>query len=90
MGKINDGRRAVWQIKYWGHTIESPDDFERHFDYVHYNPVKHGDVRCPHQRPWSTFHRWVEAGADPRHWACWEDESKRLGFTDIEQTVGEP
>lgn len=47
LGQINDGRRAVWQTKYWEHTIESPEDFESHFDYIHYNPVKHGYVRCP-------------------------------------------
>ncbi len=48
-GRQRDGRRGVWQPKYWEHTLEDEDDFERHFDYIHYNPVKHRHVRCPHE-----------------------------------------
>jgi putative transposase len=33
-------------------------DYARHFDYLHYNPVKHGLVDCPRDWPDSTFHRW--------------------------------
>ncbi len=71
-GRKRDGRRGVWQPKFWEHTLETADDFERHFDYVHYNPVKHGYVKCPREWPWSSFHRWVEHGVSPDHWACWE------------------
>ena len=56
-------RRGVWQPRFWEHTLEDEDDFERHFDYVHYNPVKHGHVRCPRDWPSSTFHRWVEVAS---------------------------
>jgi putative transposase len=34
-------RRGVWQRRYWEHTIQDEDDFDAHFDYVHWNPVKH-------------------------------------------------
>ena len=37
-GRKNDGRRGVWQPKFWEHTIEEEDDFQNHFDYIHYNP----------------------------------------------------
>lgn len=87
-GRKRDRRRGVWQPKYWEHTLETEDDFERHFDYVHYNPVKHGYVRCPRDWPWSSFHRWVRRGVYPEHWACWDDVGP-LGFSDIEGTVGE-
>ncbi|MCA8994100.1 MAG: hypothetical protein KDA88_19120, partial [Planctomycetaceae bacterium] len=46
-GRQRDGRRGVWQPKYWEHTLEDEDDFERHFDYIHFNPVKHGLVTHP-------------------------------------------
>ena len=87
-GRIRDGRRGVWQPKYWEHTLNDEHDFERHFDYIHYNPVKHGLVKCPRDWPWLSFHRWVRAGVYPEYWACWQD-GRELDFNDIEQTVGE-
>jgi putative transposase len=33
---------ALWQSRFWEHTIGDDDDFARHVDYIHYNPVKHG------------------------------------------------
>jgi len=87
-GRKRDRRRGVWQPKFWEHTLESGEDFERHFDYIHYNPVKHGLVKCPRDWPLSSFHRWVRAGVYPDHWACWDDVGP-LDFGDIEGTVGE-
>ncbi len=84
-----EGRRGVWQPRFWEHTIESEEDYERHFDYIHYNPVKHGYVKCPHEWSDSSFHRWVKAGVLPWHWACWQDGGKALLFNDIQNTVGE-
>ena len=40
---------AVWQRRFWEHTIEDEFDFERHVDYIHYNPVKHCLVTRPHE-----------------------------------------
>jgi putative transposase len=87
-GRKRDRRRGVWQPKFWEHTLEDEEDFERHFDYVHYNPVKHGYVRCPREWPWSSFHRWVQQGVYPEHWACWQN-GRTLDFSGIEETVGE-
>ena len=88
VGRIRDGRRGVWQPKYWEHTLEDAHDFERHFDYIHYNPVQHGLVRCPRDWPWSSFHRWVRAGVYPENWAYWENDAPS-NFDDMEETVGE-
>jgi len=87
-GRVRDRRRGVWQPKFWEHTLETDDDFQRHFDYVHYNPVKHGLVKCPRDWPWSSFQRWVRAGVYPQNWAC-SDETGRLDFGDIDKTTGE-
>ena len=54
--------RAVWQRRFWEHTVEDEDDLERCVDYVHWNPVKHGLVTRVRDWPWSTFHRFVTAG----------------------------
>jgi putative transposase len=60
----------VWHRRFWGHTIADEDDFERHVDYIHDNPVKHGLVTCPHLWPFSSFGRWVAAGHYPAGWGC--------------------
>jgi len=87
-GMSRQGRRGVWQPRFWEHAIESEDDFERHFDYVHYNPVKHRLARCPRDWPWSSFHRWVRAGVYPLNWGC--ASRQPLDFRDLEDSTGEP
>jgi putative transposase len=79
--------RGVWQRRYWEHTIRDPHDFERHFDYIHYNPVKHGHVSCPRDWPYSSFHRWVEAGVYESDWGC--ASRGLLVFDDLDETAME-
>jgi len=86
----SENRRGVWQPRFWEHTLEDADDFERHFDYAHFNPVKHRYVQYPHQWPCSTFHRWVKAGVYPANWATEPDAKRRLNLHNMERTVGEP
>ena len=38
------GERGIWQRRYWEHTLRNEGDFERHANYIHFNPVKHGYV----------------------------------------------
>ena len=49
-------------------------------DYVHFNPVKHGLVRCVADWPYSTFHRLVKAGVYPLDWAGGAADA--LGYDD--------
>ncbi len=62
------GERGIWQRRFWEHHIRDGDDYRRHMDYQHFNPVKHGHTR--HVRDWShsTFHRLVAAGVYPANW----------------------
>lgn len=60
----------VWQRRFWEHTIWDEADFQQHFDYLHYNPVKHGLVNCPHEWELSSFHRWVICGVYEQSWGC--------------------
>jgi putative transposase len=61
--------RGIWQRRYWEHTIRDEDDFGRHIDYVHINPVKHGLVTRVGDWPHSSFHRMVKLGIYPEDWA---------------------
>jgi putative transposase len=66
-------RRGVWQRRFWEHCIADEDDLERHYDYIHYNPVKHGLVAAAKDWPYSSFHRFVRLGAYPLEWGRIED-----------------
>jgi putative transposase len=76
--------RGIWQRRFWEHTLRDEKDFERHVDYIHYNPVKHGLVACPKDYAYSTFHRYVKQGVYPLEWGCQE-----MPFTVLNTTVGE-
>jgi len=59
---------ALWQRRFWEHQIRDQDDYQRHLDYLHWNPVKHGLVRQVGDWPWSSFHRLVREGIYPADW----------------------
>ena len=61
--------RGIWQRRYWEHCIRDADDLQRHTDYIHYNPVKHGHVERPADWPYSSIHRYVRQGLLPADWA---------------------
>jgi putative transposase len=65
--RVAKGERGIWQRHYWEHTLRDEDDFARHLDYIHFNPVKHGAVRV-RDWPFSSFRRWVRLGAYPVDW----------------------
>jgi putative transposase len=54
--------RPVWQRRFWEHVIRDEDDWHRHLDYIHYNPVKHGLASHPSVWPWSSFNHAVSKG----------------------------
>jgi REP-associated tyrosine transposase len=68
IARRSNGELALWQRRFWEHTIRDDRDFERHVDYIHYNPVKHGLVGRVCDWPHSSFHRYVRIGLLPRDW----------------------
>ncbi len=64
------GERGIWQRRFWEHLIRDEQDFQRHFDYIHYNPVKHGHAERVVDWPYSTFHRYVEQGIYAADWSA--------------------
>ena len=66
------GERGVWQRRFWEHVIRDDDDLERHVDYIHFNPVKHGLARHPAEWRWSTFARHLRLGTYPPEWGSAE------------------
>jgi putative transposase len=60
---------TIWQRRFWEHQIRDEFDLEKHVDYIHFNPVKHGQVRRVSEWPYSTFHRYVREGVYSKDWA---------------------
>ena len=73
--RIKRGERGIWQRRYWEHLIRDDRDFERHVDYIHWNPIKHGWVKQVRDWPYSSFHAYVRRGIYP---AEWEYESNEV------------
>jgi putative transposase len=67
---LQKGEQAIWQRRYWEHQIRDDNDFIRHVEYIHYNPVKHGLSKSPKLWPHSTFHRYVNQGIYPVDWGA--------------------
>ncbi len=66
--RLSKGERGIWQRRFWEHLIRNDLDLQRHVDYVHFNPVKHGHVQQVGDWPHSTFHRYVREGKYPIGW----------------------
>ena len=73
------GERGIWQRRYWEHAIRDEEDFARHVDYIHYNPVKHGYVGCASEWPYSSIHRYIRLGLVDADWAS-DDVGEVLSF----------
>lgn len=70
---INESRltkreRGIWQRRYWEHQIRDRLDYQRHIDYIHYNPVKHCYVNDPKDWKYSSIHTFIKNGILPADW----------------------
>jgi putative transposase len=75
------GESGIWQRRFWDHLIRDELDFQRHLDYLHWNPVKHGYVKRVIDWPYSTFHRFVRQGLYPLDWGgVNEDDMAKITF----------
>ena len=60
--------RGLWQRRFWAHMLINQDDFNVHFDYIHWNPVKHGWAEFVRDWPYSSFHYYVDSGVYSIDW----------------------
>lgn len=66
--RAKKGERGIWQRRYWEHLLRDDNDFARHIDYSHYNPVKHGYAIRPVDWPYSSIHRFIREGKITKDW----------------------
>lgn len=67
----------LWQKRFYDHIIRDDDDLNRHLDYIHFNPVKHGLCQHPREWPHSSFAAWQARGAYPPEWGMTEPDRIR-------------
>ncbi|MGP9675271.1 MULTISPECIES: REP-associated tyrosine transposase [unclassified Halomonas] len=65
---LPSGNPNAWQRGFWEHVIRDENDWQRHIDYIHYNPVKHGWSKAPRDWKWSSFHQYVKKGWYESDW----------------------
>jgi len=53
---------GLWQYGSWDHVIRNETDYEKHINYIHYNPVKHGYVSKPEDFAHSSYMKYVKMG----------------------------
>jgi putative transposase len=80
--RIKRGETAIWQRRFWEHTLKDENELETRLDYTHFNPVKNGYVSQVADWEYSSFHRYVKEGIYAKDWnggdegriqrLCWE------------------
>ena len=80
LNKNKKGEYNLWQRRYWEHQIRDDLDLQRHVEYIHYNPVKHGHVKQVKEWPFSSFHRFVEQEYLDDNWGEIVGEFAQVGF----------
>jgi len=73
--------KPIWQRRFWEHLIRNQQDLNRHIEYIHYNPVKHGLIKAPADYLYSSFHRYVERGIYDAQWGAGD-------IVEFDDTVG--
>ena len=66
--QANRREAGIWQRRFWEHLIRNDEDLANHWDYIYYNPVKHGYVQSVKDWQYSSFHRDVKRGIYPQDW----------------------
>lgn len=75
--------RDIWQRRFWEHQIKDERDLQRHIDYTHYNPVKHGLVERVEDWPWSSYHRYAKEMSYPKeYWRMAQNDFEELDVDD--------
>ena len=72
------GVNERWQNRFYDHVIRDQQDLDRHIDYVHFNPVKHGMVSKVGDYPYSSFGEWLIRGRYDAAWGEVEPDDIRL------------
>lgn len=63
---------GIWQRRFYDHIIRDQEDFNKHLDYIHYNPYKHYQI-LPKNWKYSSFNEFVKLGYYEKKWYDFDD-----------------
>jgi putative transposase len=66
--RIVGGGADIWRT-FEAQPLRDEAELQRHIDYIHADPVRHGLVRLPRKWPFSSLHAYVQHGLRPLHWS---------------------
>ena len=69
---IKRGEKGIWQRRYYDHIIRNEEDLYKHIDYIHYNSIKHYQIK-PKDWKFSSFNKFVKTGYYNIDWCNFED-----------------
>jgi putative transposase len=58
-------------MNYWDRIIRDEKDYWTKFNYIHYNPVKHGYVALPEDWAFSSYDRFLKEKGGAWMDDCW-------------------
>ncbi|MEA3431302.1 MAG: transposase [candidate division WOR-3 bacterium] len=58
INQINHWNGRLWQHQFLDHIIRKDEDYRKHINYIHNNPVKHGLVEDIGLYPWSSYRNY--------------------------------
>ena len=68
--RLSKGERGIWQRRFWEHLVLDEGDLQRHLDYIHINPVKHGHAARASDWSHSSLHRYIREGELAMDWSA--------------------
>ena len=72
--QIQRREKGIWQRKYYDHIIRDESDFNKHLDYIHFNPMKHYNIK-PIDWEFSSFKKFVNLGYYEQNWCNFDDKN---------------
>lgn len=68
-------KASVWQRRFYDHVIRDDEGFNKHLNYIHYNPVKHRIVNNPKDYEFSSFRYYEKLGYYEDGWGHVEPDN---------------
>ena len=72
---IKRNEKGIWQRRYYDHIIRDENDLFRHVDYIHFNPMKHYNIK-PKDWVYSSFKSFVNDNLYEENWCNYNDKYK--------------
>lgn len=73
IGYKNKREKGLFQRRFYEHTIIDENELNKHINYIHYNPVKHGYVENVKDWEYSSFHKFVKNSFYDINWGSSKD-----------------